>query len=142
MAEHAGRSKSELERLTRDELRELARGAGMTGFGSMRKSELVNALIATNSESEPESQPLQSEAMGASNGAISSAALFGSSSTKVALKNHRLATTDAAVTDSLDLTGLDRIDIEPTSGSVTASNTSAMPRARPVSVPDRPSTWL
>ncbi|MEZ5942336.1 MAG: DUF4912 domain-containing protein [Planctomycetaceae bacterium] len=107
MAEHAGRSKSELERLTRDELRELARGAGMAGFGSMRKSELLSALLATNSEPEPESQPLQSEATTAANGSISSAALFGSSSTKVALKNHRLATSDAAVTDSLDLTGLD-----------------------------------
>ena len=33
-------------------------------------------------------------------------------------------------------------DHEPTRGSVTASNVSAINKAAPASVPDRPSTWL
>lgn len=103
MMQHANHTRDELLRLTRDELRELARGAGVKGFGSMRKSELVNTLTGTETASNNHA-PTAPVSLSAPRD-LSAAGLLAASAVRPVLKNRRLAS-DAAE-DTLEIIPLD-----------------------------------
>jgi hypothetical protein len=84
-------SRKDLLKLTRDQLRELARASGVHGFGSMRKPELVNSLSRSTPQAPPR-DPHETPAARAS---------------QIRASASRLATDSLAAADRLDAEPLD-----------------------------------
>lgn len=101
LMQNAQLTRDQLERLTRDELRELARGADVRGFGSMRKVELVAALLSQTNEAIVDTSPATTPTPN-----IPSSDASAGGGPRIATRSRRLVT-DEVETDSLLLEAMD-----------------------------------